>query len=113
MFENGIIYENNVVISIFVGDEPFGIKSVFKEEIARGMRVFELKVGYMEVIDLVGMLKAEGIDERTIFYGEEEIITDNIVWKIFALMKKLSPSFVKFYELPSDKLHGVVTRFEM
>ncbi|WMW24432.1 KUP/HAK/KT family potassium transporter [Methanolobus sediminis] len=113
MFDNGIIYEDNVVISISLSEEPFGISKMFKEEISKGLRVFEIKMGYMEVIDLVEILKTEGIDERTIFYGEEEIITDNIIWRIFALMKKLSPSFVQFYKLPSDKLHGVVTRFEM
>ncbi|MDI3486166.1 MAG: system potassium uptake protein [Methanolobus sp.] len=113
MFDNGIIYEDNVVISISLSEEPFGVNRTFKEEISKGLRVFEIKMGYMEVIDLVEILRAEGIDERTIFYGEEEIITDNVIWRIFALMKKLSPSFVQFYKLPSDKLHGVVTRFEM
>ena len=113
MFDNGIIYEDNIVISISLSEEPFGIKKMYKEEIAKGLRVFEIKKGYMEVINLVETLKSEGIVERTIFYGEEEIITDNIIWRIFAMMKKLSPSFVQFYKLPSDKLHGVVTRFEM
>ncbi|TQD26396.1 KUP/HAK/KT family potassium transporter [Methanolobus vulcani] len=113
MFDNGIIYEDNVVISISLSEEPFGVNTKFREEIAKGLRVFEIKMGYMEVIDLVAMLKTEGIDERTIFYGEEEIITDNIIWRIFALIKKLSPSFVQFYKLPSEKLHGVVTRYEM
>lgn len=113
MFDNGIIYEDNVVISIALTEEPFGVKKVLKGEIAPGLRIFEIKMGYTEVIDLVRMLKEEGIDERTIFYGEEEIITDNIVWRVFSLMKKLSPSFVQYYKLPSDKLHGVVTRYEM
>lgn len=113
MFENGIIYKDNVIISIIISDEPFGVMSSFKEKLANGLRVFEIKMGYMEVIDVVKILKNKGIDEKTIFYGMEDIITDNILWKIFSTIKKLSPSFVQFYDLPSDKLHGVVTRIEM
>jgi KUP system potassium uptake protein len=70
-------------------------------------------MGYMEIIDVVKILKNKGIDEKTIFYGIEDIITDNLLWKIFSTIKKLSPSFVQFYDLPSDKLHGVITRIEM
>ncbi|MBI5048754.1 MAG: hypothetical protein HZB54_07395, partial [Deltaproteobacteria bacterium] len=49
----------------------------------------------------------------TIFYGLEDITTSNFVWKIFSVIKKLTPTFVKFYKLPSNKLHGVITRIEM
>ncbi|HUV82925.1 MAG TPA: hypothetical protein VMW53_07625 [archaeon] len=59
------------------------------------------------------MLKESGIDEKTIFYGIEAIVTENIIWKIFSTIKKLTPVFVQFYKLPSDKLHGVITRVEM
>ena len=61
----------------------------------------------------IDILKNKGIDEKTIFYGVEDIITDNVLWKIFSTIKKLSPSFVQFYDLPLDKVHGVVTRIEM
>ena len=47
------------------------------------------------------------------FYGVEDIETKNFMWKIFALIKKLTPSFVQFYKLPAHKLHGVVMRVEM
>jgi len=43
----------------------------------------------------------------------EDIITTNAIWRVFATLKKLSPSVVQFYKLPSDKIHGVVTRVEM
>jgi len=36
-----------------------------------------------------------------------------VVWRIFAAIKRLSPSVVQFYKLPSDKIHGVVTRVDM
>lgn len=113
MFKNDIIYKDNIIISIKILEEPFGVTSLFKENLAEGLKVFEIKMGYMEVIDVVKILKSKGIDEKTIFYGIEDIITDNIIWKIFSTIKKLSPSFVQFYDLPSDKVHGVITRIEM
>lgn len=113
MFDNGIIYEDNIIVSITSRENPFGVTSSFKEELAEGLRHFEIRMGYTEVIDIAKILTNEGIYEKTIFYGVEDIITSNPVWKIFSLIKKLSPSFVQFYKLPSDKLHGVVTRFEM
>ncbi|MGA9189179.1 MAG: KUP/HAK/KT family potassium transporter [Methanosarcina sp.] len=113
MFKNNIIYENNIFISIVKHDDPFGVESSFTKELANGLRVFEIKMGYMEVVDVEQILKKEGIYEKTIFYGIEDIITNNIIWKVFSLIKKLSPSFVQFYKLPPEELHGVMTRFEM
>jgi len=113
MFKNEIIYEDNIIISIIIREDPFGVTSAFKEKLADGLRMFEISMGYLEIIDVVKLLKKKGIDEKTIFYGLEDIITDNILWKIFSTIKKLSPSFVQFYDLPSDKIHGVVTRLEM
>ena len=80
---------------------------------AKGLRVFEISMGYMEIIDVVQILKDKGIHEKTIFYGIEDIFTNNLIWRVFSVIKKLSPSFVQFYRLPTDELHGVLTRFEM
>ena len=113
MFKNDIIYKDNIIISIKILEEPFGVISSFKSKLAEGLRAFEIQMGYMEVIDVVKILKNKGIDEKTIFYGIEDIRTNNLLWKIFSTIKKLSPSFVQFYDLPSDKIHGVVTRIEM
>lgn len=113
MFKNNIIYEDNVLVSIIRTDEPFGVQYYFKEPLGSGLRVFELKAGYMEVVDVEEILKNAGINEKTIFYGIEEITTSNIVWKIFSLIKKLTPTFLIFYKLPTNKLHGVITRVEM
>lgn len=113
MFKNNIIYEDNVLVSIIRTDEPFGVLYYFKEPLGSGLRVFELKAGYMEVVDVEGILKDAGINEKTIFYGLEEITTSNIIWKIFSLIKKLTPTFLIFYKLPTNKLHGVITRVEM
>ncbi|MDP2845201.1 MAG: KUP/HAK/KT family potassium transporter, partial [Candidatus Methanoperedens sp.] len=113
MFENNIIYEDNIIVSIVKLDAPFGVTSSFKDKLADGLRVFEIRMGYMEVIDVEEILKESGIDEKTIFYGLEDIVTDNIIWKIYSTTKKLTPAFVQFYKLPPHKLHGVLSRIEM
>ncbi|MDQ1253971.1 MAG: system potassium uptake protein [Euryarchaeota archaeon] len=113
MFKNNIIYENNIFASIVKLDSPFGVESAFTSEAAKGLKVFEIRAGYMEVVDVEKILKENGIYEKTIFYGIEDIFASNIVWRIFSVIKKLSPSFVQFYKLPPEELHGVMTRFEM
>lgn len=113
MFKNNIIYENNIFVSIARLESPFGVESSFGKELAKGLKVFEIKVGYMEVIDVARILKEKGIYEKTIFYGLEDIFSNNMMWKIFSVIKKLSPSFVQFYRLPPEELHGVMSRFEM
>ena len=67
----------------------------------------------MEITDVDAIFREAGIDEKTIFYGMEEIITNRPVWRVFAAIKRLTPSVVQFYKLPADKIHGVVTRVEM
>ncbi|KKG07850.1 KUP/HAK/KT family potassium transporter [Methanosarcina sp. 2.H.A.1B.4] len=113
MFRNNIIYENNIFISIIKSDSPFGVESSFTKELAKGLRLFEIKMGYMEIVDVEQILKDNGVTEKTIFYGIEDIFTSNLIWRTFSVIKKLSPSFVQFYRLPADELHGVMTRFEM
>jgi KUP system potassium uptake protein len=107
--ENGIIYDDNILVSIIQRDDPFGIIGFFKGEITQGLRIFEVHCGYMEVLNVEQVLKNAGISAKTIFYGLDEIITKNILMRIFSVIKKLSPSFVQFHELPRNKLHGVVT----
>lgn len=113
IFKNNIIYQDNIIISIVTGDYPFGIEGAFKKNLADGLRVYEIRMGYIQVVDVVKLFKEAGIDEKTIFYGIEDIVPSNLIWKIFAIIKRLTPSFVQFYKLPADKIHGVVTRIEM
>lgn len=113
MFFHGIIYEDNIFVSIIKRDDPFGVTGFFKEDIAKGLRLFEIQYGYMEVVDVEEILREAGIEERTIFYGIEDITTRSAVWKMFSIIKKVTPAFVQFYKLPSRKLHGVITRVEM
>ncbi|WP_353740364.1 KUP/HAK/KT family potassium transporter [Candidatus Magnetominusculus xianensis] len=113
MLKAGIVYEDNVIVSMIQTDEPYGLMGCANTPVAPGLRSFTIKMGYMEVFDMEEMLMAHGINEKTIFYGMEDIVTNNFIWKIFSIIKRLTPSFVQFYKLPADKLRGVVTRIEM
>lgn len=113
MFFHGILYEDNIFISIIKRDDPFGITSFFKKDLARGLRVFEIQMGYMEVVDIEEELRGAGIEERTVFYGVEEITTNNPIWKAFYFIKRNTSTFIRFYQFPPKKLHGVLTKMEL
>ncbi len=113
MIRSNIIYEENILLSICVNDTPYGVKFHEKEEIEKGLSGIIIDVGYMEYLDIPQLLKENGITEKVIFYGVEDIITKNPFLRIYAFLKKISPSFVTFYRLPYNKLHGVATRLEL
>jgi KUP system potassium uptake protein len=113
MFKNNIIYEDNILISVVTRDDPFGVIGFFKGNLAPGLRIFEVHMGYMEVLDIEKILRNAGIDPAVIFYGVDEIVTKKIIWKVFAFIKHITPTFVQFYKLPFEKIHGVVTAVEM
>lgn len=113
MFYNNIIYEDNIIVSIIKTENPYGVSGSFKNDLAGGLRVFEIYSGYMEVIDVEELLKENAINEKTIFYGLEDIVSDNVIWRIYSMIKKVTPAFVQFYKLPPHKLHGVLSRIEM
>ncbi|MHB8836725.1 MAG: KUP/HAK/KT family potassium transporter [Candidatus Methylomirabilia bacterium] len=127
IFKNNIIYEDNIIVSIVRRVDPYGVAGFFRNPlesctgtacpsdatVSPGLRFFEIQCGYMEVVDVEAVLKKAGISEKTIFYGVEEIHTGNPVWTLFSAIKKLTPNIVQFYDLPPNKLHGVVTRVEL
>ncbi len=113
IFSHGILFENTIILSISIKDKPFGVKSYFNVSPAPSIRAFEIHAGYMEVVDVEEVLKDNGISEKVIFYGLEDIQTDSPLWKAFALIKNLSPSIVQFYNMPPQKLHGVITQVKI
>ncbi len=113
IIRSNIIYERNVLISIVRTDEPYGLETGLKTGLAPGLDAIEIKSGYMEILDIEALLKENGIQEKVIFYGVEDIATDNPVWKFFSTIKRQTPNFVQFNRLPAAKLQGVVTRVEM
>ena len=113
MFVNTIMYENNIIVCVIPMDVPFGVLADFEDDIAPGLRLFKIKVGYMEHIDIQSILTAADIHPKVVFYGMEEITSKNYIWRIFIFIKKISPSFVQFYGFPNYKLHGVGSRLKM
>jgi len=113
MFYHGILYEDNIFVSVIKRDDPFGVTGFFRPDLADGLRVFEVQMGYMEVVDVEEILREAGIEERTVFYGLEDIITSNPFWKVFYFIKRNTPPFINFYKLPPKKLHGVLTKVNM
>lgn len=112
MFENNILYTENIFIQVNKSNEAFGLHYDV-EQVAEGLKVLKIDVGYMEVLRLEKVLKAMDIEERAIFYGVEDIETNNFFWHIFSIIKKITPTFVSFYKLPVSKLHGVITQIKL
>jgi KUP system potassium uptake protein len=113
IIRSNIIYERNVLISVIRTDEPFGIETKVTRSIGSGLDAFVIRAGYMKMLDIEKLLKRNGIEEKVIFYGIEDIGTTNPIWRIFSTIKKQTPTFVQFHKLPASKLQGVVTRVEM
>ncbi len=113
IFRSNIIYERNVLISINRTDEPFGVKVNLKQDLAPGLEALEVQAGYREMLDIEGLIKECGIQEKVIFYGVEDIITRNPIWRIFNFIRRITPNFVQFSKLPPSRLQGIVTRVEM
>lgn len=109
----GIIYEHNVLVSVVTMDSPRGIQKLYVPEIAEGLSGLEIQVGYMERLDIPKILKDTDIDAKVMFYGVDDIRAKKFYLKIFSFIKKVTPNFVQFLELPYHKLHGVLTRIEI
>ena len=80
---------------------------------APGLRIFEIYVGYVEIVEIEKIFQSFGINAKAIFYGLEHIITKNLAWRVFAFINRVTPTFAQFYKLFPHKLHGVVTGVEM
>ncbi len=113
IIRGNIIYEKNILVSITTTDNPYGLTFRKIEELVPGLFGIEIHTGYMEILNIPKLLKENGINEKVIFYGVDEIVTKKPFLKVYAFMKKITPSFVSFYKLPYNKLHGVVTRLEL
>ncbi|MDP2035783.1 MAG: potassium transporter Kup, partial [Ignavibacteria bacterium] len=109
----GILYEDNVLVSVVTTDSPRGIQKLYVPEIADGLSGFEIQIGYMERLDIPKLLKETDIDPKVMFYGVDDIKAKKMYLKFFAFIKRITPNFVQFIELPYHKLHGVLTRIEI
>lgn len=109
MFQNGIIYDYNIIVIIKTSHEPHGIFSELSP-LGEALDLLVIHSGYMEKLNVEKLLRERNINERSIFYGDEEIVSDSFIWKIYSLIKDLSPNFVSFYNFPHEKLIGVARR---
>ncbi len=109
----GIVYEHNVLISVLTTDHARGVNRLYVPDIADGLSGLEIQVGYMEKLDVPKLLKEAAIDPKVMFYGVDDIKAKHFYLKFYSFIKKVTPNFVQFLELPYHKLHGVLTRFEI
>lgn len=112
MFTNNIMYTENIFVQINKTSEAYGINYDLTP-VTEGLTILRINVGYMQVFKLATILKELSIKEKVIFYGIEDIETDNFFWHIFSLIKKITPTFVSFYNLPAHKIHGVITKIKI
>lgn len=113
IFRSNIIYDRNILISIIRTEEPFGVTTHLTEDLGPGLEALDIHAGYREILDIEGLIKQQGIKEKVIFYGVEDIVTRNPVWHLFSLIKQVTPNFMQFNKLPPSRLQGIVTRVEM
>jgi KUP system potassium uptake protein len=113
IIRGNIIYEKNILVSINTTDAPYGISVNKIDSIAEGLYGFQINAGYMEILTITDILKENGINEKVIFYGVDDITTKKLFLKVYSFLKKITPAFVRFYDLPSNKLHGVITRLDL
>lgn len=108
-----IIYEENILASIITMDKPFGVHKLYVPEITNGLSGLEIQVGYMERMDVPRILREADIDPKVMFYGVDDIYAKRLFLKLFSFIKRITPNFVQFLELPYQKLHGVITKIEI
>jgi len=113
ILRSGIIYEKNILFAVKTADVPYGINFSEMKEYAKGLFGLSVSVGYMQIPDLPKLFKQQGISEKVIFYGVDDIKTNKLFYRIYAFIKKITPTFANFYNFPYNKLHGVVTRHEL
>ncbi len=106
IFRSNIIYERNILISINRTDEPFGVKVHLKKDLGPGLESFEVRAGYREILDIEGLIKEQGIPEKVIFYGVEDIVTRNPIWHIFSLIKRINSQFCSIQQAAAQPPAG-------
>lgn len=116
MFEHGILYEQNILVSVVILDEPHGFTMTPLRSLAKGLAHIEVHIGYMELKhDLKQCLDEAGIDPQVIFYGEDRIDATRPWWVPYAMLKRLALNITWRLKitLSSMKMHGVISRVDM
>jgi KUP system potassium uptake protein len=116
MFQHGIVYDQNVFISVVIKDEPHGFAVTPMRKLAEGLYQCEIHIGYMELNrDLKQGIYDAGIAPRVVFYGMDRIAPKRPLWLPYAMLKRLTPIYTSHFNvtLPGAKTHGVVYRVDM
>ena len=111
MLRQGIVYETNILMSIFITSEPFGYMSTETQQLADGLFHFDIYLGYMDLqCDLRSRIEEKGFDPRVIFYPVDRIRTSSLRWIPYAMAKRLSPAYTTYFtsSIPVTKIHGVL-----
>lgn len=106
MFFNGLMFEKNILVVVKTSTLPHGVHSEYNE-ICEGLYLLNIMKGYMEIVNIEAILKENGINEKSIFYAQERIMPSNLMAMLYSIIKRLSPTFVDFHNLPPKKLLGV------
>ncbi|MEN3015417.1 MAG: KUP/HAK/KT family potassium transporter [bacterium] len=112
IFDFKIVYEKNIFLSLKVTDKPFGIEYSYRnieEDTTSSLGLVEIKVGYLEIVDIKQILSKLGIDPVIVFYGQENITSRSLIWSFYSFLRKISPSIVDFYNFPLPKTIGITT----
>jgi KUP system potassium uptake protein len=116
MLEHGIVYDQNVFVSLVIKDEPHGFSVTPMLKLAEGLSQFEIHIGYMELQrDLKQGIYDAGIDPRVVFYGMDRIVSKRLRWLPYAILKRLTPIYNSHFNvtLPGTKTHGAIYRVDM
>lgn len=113
IFTNNILYEENIIVKVESLKTAFGTITNLQKTSVTGLSMLEIKIGYMEVKKIDKIFKSLDIHPKVIFYGLEDFHTKNPFWRIYIVIKKMTLSFVQFYQFPVTKLHGVVVQVNL
>jgi len=116
MFQHGIVYDQNVFVSVVIKDEPRGFAVTPMRTLAEGLYRFEIHIGYMELKrDLKQGIYDAGIDPRVVFYGMDRIVPKRPRWLPYSMLKRLTPIYTSHFNvtLPGAKTHGVIYRVDV
>ncbi len=108
-----ILYEDNVFVSLEILETPFGVHWGIQEKVSPGIRLLWIKYGFMEVVDMMEILKEAKVDQKVIFFGEELISSRNPLWRIFSLLRRQEIEEVEFFGLPTHEIHGIIVKVSL
>lgn len=111
MFRQGIIYETNILTTIFITSEPYGYECTETIQLAEGLFQFDIHLGYMNLeCDLQSRLEEKGFKPRVLFYPVDRIRTSSFRWIPYTMAKRLSPAYTTYFtnSIPVSTIHGIL-----